>query len=352
VPYDAQMAEAAASARAELALNLRLGPLYHGQSGPCNRTAAIQGVIAARLNPAIAMFLEAFGLDRDPFLDTADPAFYYDTLPGAYGRRRLAECLAQGRGLAVVVGPIGAGKTTLFNAVEQDLLADARNLVGVILDPSFASEAELLVAIADSFGFGVDPDAPTRVIKDALKRALFESAAQARQPMLFIDEAQLLPEPYLESLRALLNYQLDDRKLLAIALSGQPELAAAVLRHPNFSDRVALWLELAPLSEAESAGLVHHRLRCAGFAGERSPFDDDALHALWAHGHGIPRRLTTLAREAMEVSSAYSRREVRKADVDMAVKRIVPLAAPAATVSQAARSNEPRRWWQWWRNAS
>lgn len=313
--------------------------------------AAIQGVIAARLNPAIAMFLEAFGLKRDPFLDTADPAFYYDTLPGAYGRRRLVECMAQGRGLAVVVGPIGAGKTTLFNAVEQELLADERNLVGVILDPTFESEPELLVAIADSFGFAVDPDAPTRVIKDALKRALFESAALARQPMLFIDEAQLLLEPLLEPLRAMLNYQLDDRKLLAIALSGQPELAAAVLRHPNFSDRVALWLALGPLSESESAGLLHHRLRCAGFAGERSPFQDDALHSLWTHGRGIPRRLTTLAREAMEVASAYSRREVRKADVDIAAKRIVPLVA-AAAASHAERSHEPRRWWQWWRNAS
>ncbi len=304
------------------------------------------------MNPAIAMFLETFGLDRDPFLDTADPSFYYDTLPGAYGRRRLAECLAQGRGLAVVVGPIGAGKTTLFNAVEQELLADDRNLVGAILDPTFADEAELLVAIADSFGFTADPDAAPRAIKDDLKRALFESVTQGRQPMLFIDEAQLLPEPMLETLRSLLNYQLDDRKLLTIALSGQMELAATVLRHPNFSDRVSLWLALEPLSESESAGLLHHRLRCAGFSGERSPFDDGALHALWSHGRGIPRRLTTLAREAMEVAAAYSRRDVTRADVDIAAKRIVPLPSAIAEAPQRARSSEPRRWWQWWRDAS
>ena len=304
------------------------------------------------MNPAIAMFLETFGLDRDPFLDTADPSFYYDTLPGAYGRRRLAECLAHGRGLAVVVGPIGAGKTTLFNAVQQELLADNRNLVGAILDPTFADEAELLVAIADSFGFTVSPDATPRVIKDDLKRALFESVAQGRQPMLFIDEAQLLPESMLEPLRSLLNYQLDDRKLLAIALSGQMELATTLLRHANFSDRVALWLALEPLSESESAGLLHHRLRCAGFSGERSPFDDEALHALWVQGRGIPRRLTTLAREAMEVAAAYSRREVRRADVEVAAKRIVPLPSAIAAAPQRAASPEPRRWWQWWRDAS
>jgi len=304
------------------------------------------------LNPAIAMFLEAFGLNRDPFLDTADPAFYYDTLPGAHGRRRLAQCLAHGRGLAVVVGPIGAGKTTLFNAVESELACDERNLVGAILDPTFADETELLVAIADALGFEIDATAPLRTVKDSLKRCLFEAAAAGRQPILFIDEAQLLPEELLETLRALLNYQLDDRKLLCIALSGQMELAAAIVRHPNFSDRVALWVELRPLSAAESAGLLHHRLRCAGFAGNRSPFADEALQALLTRSSGIPRRLTALARESMEVAAEYARREVRGQDVDAAASRIIPLSLASATSVFAAQPSSPRPWWQWWRRAS
>ena len=314
--------------------------------------AHFQGEVAARLNPAIAMFLEAFGLRLDPFLDTADPAFYYDTLPGAHGRRRLVQCMAQGRGLAAVVGPIGAGKTTLLNAVEQELLGDERNMVGAILDPTFASETELLVAIAETFGFDVDSSAPVRAIKDALKRSLFEAAAVRRQPILLIDEAQLLPEALFEPLRALLNYQLDDRKLLCIALSGQMELAGAVMRHPNFGDRVGLWIELGPLSESESAGLLHHRLRCAGFSSDRSPFQDEALRALWLHSSGIPRRLTTLARESMEVAAEYARREVRRADVEAAVKRSLPLSLVTSSSTHAARTLRPRQWWQWWRSAS
>jgi general secretion pathway protein A len=318
-----------------------------------------QGASTARLNLAIAMFLEAFGLSRDPFLDTADPAFYYDTLFGAHGRRRLVECLAQGRGLAVVVGPIGAGKTTLFNAVQQELLADDRAIVGSILDPTFTSESEFLTAVADAFGFDVDPEAPPRAIRDAIKRALFDVASSQRQSILFIDEAQLLPETLFEPLRALLNYQVDDRKLLCIAMSGQMELAAAVLRHPNFSDRVALWIELGPLSEVEAAGLLHHRLRCAGYSADRSPFDDEALHVLWSHSAGIPRRLTTLARESMEVAAEYSRREVRTAEVESALKRIVPRSIggdrsslPRQTSPHQPAAASPRQWWQWWRSAS
>ena len=150
-----------------------------------------------------AMFREAFGLRRDPFLDTADPAFYYETISCAHAKRRLTECLAEGRGLAVVVGPIGAGKTTLLNAAQEPLLQDDRFLVAVILDPTFGDEAELLEAILGAFGFDLPAEAGARNRKDALKRALFASAIDdGRQAVLFIDEAQSLSPALLESLRS------------------------------------------------------------------------------------------------------------------------------------------------------
>jgi general secretion pathway protein A len=296
------------------------------------------------------MFLEVFGLRRDPFLDTADPAFYFDWLAAFHHRRRLVECLASGRGLAVVIGAIGAGKTTLLNASAAELVAAPNNLVGLILDPTFASEAELLGAIADCFGFEIDVEAPLRVIKESLKRSLFEAAMHS-QPILLIDEAQMLPEALLETLRALLNFQLDERKLLAIALFGQLELATAVLRRPNLSDRVALWIELGPLREAESTGLIEHRLRHAGYAGERSPFAEDALHELWVHSKGVPRRLVTLARESMEVAAERARHAVARVDVDAARGRIVPVAATESS-ERSAPQTMSRPWWQWWRRVS
>jgi general secretion pathway protein A len=306
-------------------------------------------VFGARLKPAIAMFLEAFGLARDPFLDTADPSFYYETLSAAHARRRLVECLAAGRGLAVVVGAIGAGKTTLFNAAAAELYASPFSLVGQILDPTFADERELLVAIADCFGFELEAHATLRELKESLKRSLFEAAAQ-RQPILLIDEAQLLAEPMLETLRTLLNFQLDERKLLAIALSGQRELADAILRRPNLADRVALWIDLAPLREAEAIGLIEHRLRTAGYRGERSPFEEDAASAIWRASGGLPRRLVTLARETLEVAAERATIRVTVPMVDEARTRIVPL----ATDTRGSASREPiaQRFWRFWRRAS
>jgi type II secretory pathway predicted ATPase ExeA len=297
------------------------------------------------------MFLEAFGLTRDPFMDTADPAFYYETIACANGRRRLAECLLTGRGLAVIVGPIGAGKTTLCNAVQEDVLGRPGVRAGLILDPSFADENEFLSQIASSLGIAAGASAGVRTTKEEIKRALFGSIADGVQYILFIDEAQSLPEALFESLRGLLNYQIDQRKLLSVALSGQMELAPALTRHPSLSDRIAVWIELGPLLQSEAAALLDHRLRRAGFSGSRSPLGPEAADLAWRLSGGLPRRLTVIAREAMEVAAERGGRTVDVADVEAARLRVPP-AAPAEPAQRDVRSGKDApvkaRWpWNW-----
>jgi general secretion pathway protein A len=297
------------------------------------------------------MFLEAFGLARDPFMDTADPAFYYETIACANGRRRLAECLVAGRGLAVIVGPIGAGKTTLCNAVQDDVLGGTGVRAGLILDPTFADETEFVAQAAASLGIPVDASAGSRAIKDRFKRALFGSIDRGLQYILFIDEAQTLPEELFETLRGLLNYQIDQRKLLSVALSGQMDLAPALSRHPSLSDRISVWIELGPLAQSEAAALLDHRLRRAGFSGPRSPFSADSAELAWRLSGGLPRRLTVIAREAMEVAAERGGRSVDVHDVEAAHGRIPPDIPTMPSTRQADATQEPRqtmRWpWSW-----
>lgn len=295
------------------------------------------------------MYYAAFGLPRDPFIDTADPSYYYETIACASGRRRLAECLISGRGLATVVGPIGVGKTTLCNAVQQDVLAVPSCRAGLILDPTFDSEADFIDAIGASLGIdvaGPSHRADAHARKDQLKRALFASLRDGAQFVLFIDEAQLLPEPLLETLRSLLNYQVDERKLLAVALSGQPELALHLARHTGLTDRIALWLELEPLAQSEAAALLDHRLRVAGFTGARSPFSAESASTAWRLAHGLPRRLTAIARAAMEVAAERGSSEVTVADIEAARKRVppdLPSSSPASEGSADSGRAEARR---------
>jgi general secretion pathway protein A len=324
------------------------------EAGPATR---YQGALGLRRWKVGAMFREAFGLRRDPFLDTADPAFYYETISCAHAKRRLTECLAQGRGLAVVVGPIGAGKTTLLNAAQEPLLQDERFLVAAILDPAFEGEPELLDGILGAFGFDAPADAGVRTRKDALKRALFSAATDDdRQAVLFIDEAQTLRPELLESLRSLLNYQLDDRKLLSIVLAGQPELTESLRAKPNLADRIALLLQLRPLTESEAAALIDHRLRHAGYSRPESPFGPDAAALLWRHAAGLPRRLTVLARESMEEAAQNGRSVVSAGDVEAAAANLIgkhdeSIQQPSPAVEHRRRDHE-LPWWMFWKRAS
>jgi general secretion pathway protein A len=304
------------------------------------------------------MFRDAFGLRTDPFLDTADPSFYYETLACAHGKRRLTDCLSQGQGLAVVVGAIGAGKTALLNAVQDALLASDRIVVASILDPAFNDEFELLAAICGAFGFPVSVAAPVRTVKEELKRELFAtSAGPGRQAVLFVDEAQLLQPAALECLRSLLNYQLDDRKLLSIVIAGQPELGINLQGQPNLSDRIALLLHLQPLTESDAAALLHHRLRKAGYARPDPPFDPEAATMLWRLSGGLPRRLTYLARESMEDAAQSGRDRVALRDVESADARSLAHLPSQQAVRVPERRAEQvqvpsRPWWAFWQKAS
>lgn len=302
------------------------------------------------------MFWEAFGLRRDPFMDTADPSFYYETIACANGRRRLAECLLDGRGLAVVVGPIGAGKTTLCNAAADDVMARPDVRVGSILDPTFSSEAEFLGEAGLALGIHVARDARARDAKEAIKRGLLASVGDRDQFVLFVDEAHLLPEPLFESLRGLLNFQIDQRKLLSIALAGQMELVPMLARHPALSDRVAEWIELGPLGEAEAGALLDHRVKRAGYQLAQPPFGAQTVAALWARSGGLPRRLTTLARAAMQNAAERGARAVAPEDVEAALHRVAPIPVvadalspvTANTTSPAPIRSSPRSWpWRW-----
>ena len=153
-----------------------------------------------------------------------------------------------------------------------------------------------------------------------------------------------------------LNLTLDERKLLAIALSGQPELANHLARHEGLIDRIALWLELEPLAESEAAALLDHRLRTAGFSGARSPFSPETASAAWRIARGLPRRLTAIARGAMEVASERGSTEVSVADVEAARRRVPPdptrspasaPQGPADPGRAGARPLQEQRRWPW-----
>ncbi len=245
-------------------------------------------------------YYRSFGLERDPFIDTADPYFYCELGALRKAKERIASAIGASRGLTVVLGEPGTGKTSLSGAIEQTLLADDKVVLGKILDPSFASETEFLIAVGRVFGLALPPRS-SAALKNALKNFFFETAVlEHRTLVLMVDEAQNLSDANLEALRMLLNYHVPQRKLLNILLFGQSELETRIADRGNLGDRVDGWIRLDRLDEAMAGAVLDYRLERAGLAPGTQVFTPDARALLIDASAGIPRRLTMLAHISME----------------------------------------------------
>jgi type II secretory pathway predicted ATPase ExeA len=249
---------------------------------------------------AMSRYFEFFGLERDPFLDTADPYFYCEFGALRKAKERLYASVDASRGLTVILGDPGTGKTSLSGALEQELLADDRVVLAKILDPAFATEVEFLIAIGRVFGLALPPRS-SAALKNALKNFFFETAIlEKRNLVLTIDEAQNLSDENLEALRLLLNYHVPQRKLLNILLFGQSELADRIRAKGNLEDRVDGWIRLERLDPGMASAVLDFRLAKAGLPPERQFFTPDARALMIDAAEGLPRRLTMLAHAAMQ----------------------------------------------------
>jgi type II secretory pathway predicted ATPase ExeA len=279
-----------------------------------------------------------FGLERDPFLDTADPHFYRTTPGLARAREQLSSGVVESRGLQVVIGDPGTGKTSLMAQIERELLAREDVRLGKILDPSFANEAEFLLGAARSFGLALPPRSPA-ALKNALKNYLYDAVVLDGLTLaLLIDEAQNASDEIFEVLRLLLNYDVPQRKLLNIVLFGQSELRARIDDRPNLADRIDTWIALEPLDPSEARALLAYRIARAGGPSEAAAlFDDDALELIVAAAAGTPRRLLTLAHATLRDAAAQSRPRASRIDAEAAVRArglTVPASRPVVAVSE------------------
>ncbi|MDB5028177.1 MAG: hypothetical protein JWO66_1866 [Candidatus Eremiobacteraeota bacterium] len=318
----------------------------------------------AEVTSRMIPYYRHFGLERDPFLDTADPHFYRTTPALARAKERLVGGMLESRGLQVVVGDPGTGKTSLMAQLERELLGRDDVRLGKILDPSFATETEFLLGVARSFGLALPPRSPA-ALKNALKNYLYDaSVLDGLTIALLVDEAQNASDEIFEVLRLLLNYDVPQRKLLNIVLFGQTELRPRIEARRNLADRVDEWYELGALDANEARALLAYRIgRAGGSADATALFDDDVVEAIVGAAGGTPRRLLTLAHATLREAAAYGRPRATRVDAEAAARLrgiAVPHAVQAGTASgngtaaagAAGDSETQQRWWRFpWLNA-
>ncbi len=246
-------------------------------------------------------YYSVLDLVKEPFSTSPDPAFFYHSREHTTALRRLEISIRLKRGLSLILGDVGTGKTTLSRALFQLFSGEEDNYIfHMILDPDFKSEYQFLSCLTKMFG--ASPFfRSTMDHREAIEKYLFQKGVEEKKTVvLLIDEGQKLTQPFLEILRTLLNYETNEYKLLQLVIMSQMELLPRVKKVRNFIDRVSLKYIINPLDENETREMIEFRLRQAGFTNERNLFSLEAIKKIYEFSQGYPRKISLICHSALE----------------------------------------------------
>jgi general secretion pathway protein A len=290
------------------------------------------------------MYAEFYGLKEMPFALTPDPRYIYFTPSHTEVMANLHYGIESGKGLIVVTGEVGTGKTTMLRWVMQRL--DRAVLVAYIFNPRL-SVPEFYQHLATLFNIQNWESKSDLLIE--LGKVLESRHSRGLRTVLIVDEAHGLSTSVLEEIRLLGNFESDTAKQLQIVLTGQPELRT-VLNNPDLrqlKQRVALRCDVKALPNVEeTAQYINTRLKVAG--SERTDiFSPGAIDYIFRCSEGIPRNINNLCDNALlngfaAGQSIISRAAVQEVaetfDVLPPVQTIEDREAPARIFHAAGRA--------------
>ena len=255
------------------------------------------------------MYESFFGLRERPFDLAPNPRFLLPTATHKEALANLEYGLTGRKGLTLMLGEAGSGKTTVIRATLARWQA-AGHVVAHLNNPTLTRN-EFIEFLTESFGLPSAAAASKTRFLSALTVFATERHARGQITALLIDEAQSLSAELLEEVRLLVNIETASDKLFQVILVGQPELATR-LNEPGLrqiKQRVALRCKLTTLSVSEVAAYVAGRIHVAGGVAAKV-FTREAVMAIHTYSGGVPRVISVICDNAMLAGFAANRRPV------------------------------------------
>jgi general secretion pathway protein A len=247
-------------------------------------------------------YFSILNLTREPFSNSPDPEFFYQSRQHLDCLQKLELSLHLRRGLNVIIGDVGTGKTTLCRQLIRRFAQRKEMETHLILDPLFRDGSDFLAMVAKLLSGKRPAEGATDwQVKEFIKHSLFRKGVdQKKTTVLIIDEGQKIPVFCLELLREFLNYETNEYKLLQIVIFAQSEFESITRHHPNFVDRINLFHRLKPMSFRDSREMIRFRLeRSSHPHQEHKLFTLPALLAIYRITGGYPRKIINLCHQCV-----------------------------------------------------
>lgn len=279
------------------------------------------------------MYLEHFGLRRDPFASDVDPRAFHPTRHHAEALDFLAGAIRDGRPLAILEGGRGTGKTMVLRVLDAELPPPYRT---VLVDGADAGTVGLSVSLARALAVdsGTEDEAHCG---EAVGTWLASRLRAGDRVVVVIDRAEGMTRAWISEIAALAGERpLPVRFVLAVDGDADSRLDGDLLRADAVRHR------LVGIERAGLSGYLRARLMAAG-APDPGLFPDAAVAALWELTDGVPARVDVIAGRALQIASGSREQEIGHELVLRAAERIAagkPPSRPRPVVRPMRRSHE------------
>lgn len=240
------------------------------------------------------MYKKFYNLTQNPFLLSANPAFFFDSAGHKRAKAYLRYGLKQGEGFVVVIGRAGTGKTMLIKDLYHALKQDQNIIIGLMITSQLDAE-DTLRMLAATFKIVCKDKDNKATLLSRLEDFFIENAKLGKRILLIVDEAQNLPEESIEELRMLSNHEFDGKTIFQIFLLGQEELGhlLASSEMEQIKQRIVATYYLKELKPDEVKQFIEFRLKKAGW-NNNPEFRAEIFTEIYKYTKGIPRRINTL----------------------------------------------------------
>lgn len=264
------------------------------------------------------MYNDFYGFRESPFNITPDPRFLFMSERHREAFDHLLFGIRERKGFIQLTGEVGAGKTTLCRAALEALGPTFKT--ALILNPVLTA-AQLIRAILVELGLKPGRDRGANI--EILNRFLLDQVTAGNDVVLLIDEAQDLSADLLEEIRLLSNLETDQRKLLQIALIGQPELRDKLndRRLRQLRQRITVRYHLAPLDAYETRHYIAYRLQVAG-ANSQPTLNRWAHFWIYRYSQGVPRLINAVCDKTLLCGYVDSTQELTGRHVRRAIREL------------------------------
>lgn len=242
-------------------------------------------------------YLEYYGLKEHPFSNVVDSRFYYNSPLHSDALVKLRYAVDTRKGLSVVIGGIGTGKTTLARRFLEELDESEYEAALLVVVHSSVSSEWLFKKFAMQLGVRDVKDDKVELLTQIYKR-LYEIIEQDKKAVVMIDEVQMLnSREIMEEFRGLLNMESHDGKMLNIIFFGLSELEDVLSLDEPLKQRVAIKIGLKEFSEKDTKDYIKHRLAVAGR--NKDIFTEEAIKFIYLFTNGTPRLINTVCDNAL-----------------------------------------------------